>query len=379
VAAGEGQQNQLAMAAVDEQLLQKVQSLSDLALAALLCLVNREHCLICTEPDALDDLVHELQCIGSRTFGLRSAVVRCTPQTTLDDFAAALLLPGSSTPDTAVERSPAISPAHGATRHESYVSPQANSSGGETPGSLGQQGSLEIANIILAPNLDQASKAVQIQALELLRTRRILTRTAMQTAPKHFMFVAVLGAASGGAARVTQHLNDMLFLSHWHDPEEDGYEFFDSDNDEGGGGDASEGHRSQGRSRVDVGERLGDEVSVTSTESIVKTRRATSSLEKRLTIITESDIKRLHQLTSEVQVDIDVLRYQMNIVSFLRMHRAVAWHRLCDTYTGGHGSAQDLHAPHRHRRTGEGAQHAVGQRVAGDSHIVGWGGTRRRC
>lgn len=30
------------------------------------------------------------------------------------------------------------------------------------------------------------------------------------------------------------------------------------------------------------------------------------------------------KLSREVQVDVDVLRYQMNIVSFLRMHRAVA-------------------------------------------------------
>jgi hypothetical protein len=49
---------------VDEELLDKVQDLSDLELAALLCLTTQEHCIIDTEPDALDDLVLELQLVG---------------------------------------------------------------------------------------------------------------------------------------------------------------------------------------------------------------------------------------------------------------------------------------------------------------------------
>lgn len=36
------------------------------------------------------------------------------------------------------------------------------------------------------------------------------------------------------------------------------------------------------------------------------------------------DISHLSQLAQQVRVDVDVVRYQMNIVSFLRMHRAVA-------------------------------------------------------
>ena len=47
----------------DENLLDKVQELSDLELAALLCLTAEEHCIIDTEPDALDDLVLELQLV----------------------------------------------------------------------------------------------------------------------------------------------------------------------------------------------------------------------------------------------------------------------------------------------------------------------------
>lgn len=47
----------------DEKLLGKVQSLSDLELAALLCLIAKEHCLISTEPDAVEELVRELQLV----------------------------------------------------------------------------------------------------------------------------------------------------------------------------------------------------------------------------------------------------------------------------------------------------------------------------
>jgi hypothetical protein len=89
-----------------------------------------------------------------------------------------------------------------------------------------------MANCILARNLDRAPQAVQIQALELLRTRRIFTRTSVQTAPKQFLFVPVLEAASGGAARVTKHLNDFFFIAHWHDPE-DGYVNLEEQDEDG--------------------------------------------------------------------------------------------------------------------------------------------------
>jgi hypothetical protein len=48
----------------DETLLKKVHNLSDLELAVLLCLISREHCLISTFPEALDDLVDELQLVS---------------------------------------------------------------------------------------------------------------------------------------------------------------------------------------------------------------------------------------------------------------------------------------------------------------------------
>jgi predicted transcriptional regulator len=47
----------------DEDLINRVHGLSDLELAALLCLISREHCMISTPPETLDDLVEELQLV----------------------------------------------------------------------------------------------------------------------------------------------------------------------------------------------------------------------------------------------------------------------------------------------------------------------------
>ena len=41
----------------------KVSSLSDLELAALLCLANEEHCIIEAEPEAIEDVVQELRLV----------------------------------------------------------------------------------------------------------------------------------------------------------------------------------------------------------------------------------------------------------------------------------------------------------------------------
>jgi len=47
----------------DPTLVETVQNLSDLELAALICLIAQEHCVIDTEPDALDELAEELELV----------------------------------------------------------------------------------------------------------------------------------------------------------------------------------------------------------------------------------------------------------------------------------------------------------------------------
>lgn len=332
----------------DNNVIGKVHSLSDVELACLLSLLSNEHCIISTPSDCLDDLVTELRLIADRTFGLKSAVVDCTPHTTLDDFASSLLLhPHASSPTTTRSISPYLS----RTGQESYF-PVSHSHGhnhsnqnqsgyisgrGHGPSSpltptspTGAGPHSQIANVILAKNLDHAPKAVQIQALELLRTHRIFTRTSVQTAPKTFMFVAVLGADSGGVARVTPHLNDFFYVAHWVDPDEEGFAHLDGDD-----GDSSSMASSNARENGNVRGDGDDAASIASTASVVKRRSRTSGSLFRSPkainsaafpkppVFSTSDISHLRQATLRVSVDIDVTRYQMNIVSFLRMHRAV--------------------------------------------------------
>jgi len=44
----------------DEALVARIQDLSDLELATLICLIAGEHCIIDTDPEILDELVQEL-------------------------------------------------------------------------------------------------------------------------------------------------------------------------------------------------------------------------------------------------------------------------------------------------------------------------------
>ncbi len=44
--------------------IDKIHELSDLELATLLCLIAKEHCIISTDSDGLDDLEQELQLVS---------------------------------------------------------------------------------------------------------------------------------------------------------------------------------------------------------------------------------------------------------------------------------------------------------------------------
>ncbi|OAA72513.1 hypothetical protein ISF_01586 [Cordyceps fumosorosea ARSEF 2679] len=281
----------------DNGLIDKVHDLSDLELAVLLCLISREHCLISTPASTIDELVLELQLIATKTFGLEWAVINCSPSTTLEDFASAILSTAPPPPDgNAPTKSYFPSPRH-------IPSLRTGLTSSTTPGG-GSTASPQIANVVLARDLDRAPHAVQIQALELLRTRRLFTRTTVQVAPKQFVFVPVLAAARGGRARVTPHLNDFLAIAHWHDP----------------------GHGLVNLEEQQAAESPYPDDDAASTGSIVKRAAARAKRHPHPTapaLISKDDIICLREKGEKVHVDVDVIRYQMNVVSFLRMHRAI--------------------------------------------------------
>ncbi|KAI1772939.1 hypothetical protein F4818DRAFT_129013 [Hypoxylon cercidicola] len=360
----------------DEHLLHKIHGLGDLDLAALLCLVGREHCIISTEPGELDALTEELRLVASQTFNLQSAVVDCTPHTTLDDLVAGIQLPSPS-PSPPTPRPPppppsqSLSPSAATPRSSASASPlrrrgtesslsYSHPRHGSSHAAYAPTPQPRIANVILARNLDRAPADVQIQCLELLRTRRILTRTSVQTAPKQFLFVAVLEASGGGASgtgtgtgtALVSHLNNFFYVSHWHDPE-DGFvhlEEEEEEDDEGQGGInryARDGAETASldsassvvrRSIVEMPSPRTDRGrSIYATKSGEVTDDSSSSISPASISISESDIASLALLARQVSIDVEVLRYQMNIVSFLRMHRAVA---------PGGGSATPLATKH---------------------------------
>lgn len=55
------------MSAHVEQLLDKVQALSDLELAVLLCLITEQHCIIEADKDVLPQLEEELRLVHNTT------------------------------------------------------------------------------------------------------------------------------------------------------------------------------------------------------------------------------------------------------------------------------------------------------------------------
>lgn len=196
---------------MDPAIQTKVQDLGDLELAILVCLVAREHCIFSTNASRRD-LRDELRLICTHTFGLQPAVVECSPNMTVDQFSEAIL----------VESPDADSYAFG--QQDGYDRPSLNvdftSMRGRTPSKFGSNmlDERRIADVIITTDLDLVSENVQVQALELIRTKRIFTRTAMHTASKDFMILTI---SSKPEARLSKHLNDLFCMSHFHSEEDE--------------------------------------------------------------------------------------------------------------------------------------------------------------
>ncbi|CAK7209108.1 hypothetical protein SCUCBS95973_000339 [Sporothrix curviconia] len=350
----------------DGDLVDRVHDLSDLELAVLLSLVSHGHCVIGTPEGSVEELVEELGLISQRIFGLRHAVAECHADTTLEDFARSLLLAVRPSPVAGNNSASAGSHQNGKDHqfhgskaadyfHLSPAAPQMSRSSGvrspHSPAGLSATGmasssatssattpagALCMANVVIAKNLNLAPEVVQIQALELMRNQRIFTSTVMQAAPRPFLLVAVVaakrrflwnggdctvkdsshgngGKAAGRAPHMTAHLNDHFSIGHWHDPD-DGFPNIEEQDEDGG----DERH----------GEASSDSDSVVRrSESGVSSHSRASDQprdQELLPSFSEEDIDHLAALSENVRIDMEVLRYQMNIVAFLRLHRAVA-------------------------------------------------------
>ena len=181
-----------------DPLVDKVQDLSDIELALILCLVAEQHCIIEAEKESLDAVQQELKLVraptdrslenadlgqvASKVLGLTWAVLDCNEHTTLDDFGSGILVKedgedyfGSGTVRPKGEvghRSvPSLKFWTLIKSHEQHSSrpdsPRASDRRGpRSPQPFSPLDSRKIANVVVALNLNRASSQVQVQALE---------------------------------------------------------------------------------------------------------------------------------------------------------------------------------------------------------------------
>ncbi|KAK8157316.1 hypothetical protein IWX90DRAFT_391261 [Phyllosticta citrichinensis] len=273
---------------MDHDAADKVHALSNLELAALLCLVAEQHCIVEADPSQLDAVARELQVLTASVFGLSSAVLDCSDKTTVDHFGNDLLPcpdPLSHCSLHCQDDAGPVSPAY-RPNNRALLSPKSP-----------LEANKSIANVVIAKNLNQSRSQVHIQALELIRNKRIYTRNAVHAAPKRFVFIVLLAPDSTDELDV--HLRDQIFISHYHQPE-DGLPNLDE------------------CGSVDK----GDDFDAASLSSVV--RPSTTRVGRKTPTFGQDEISSLTKRIPHIRLSSEVRAYLQNIVVFMRLHRAVA-------------------------------------------------------
>ncbi|KAF2790665.1 hypothetical protein K505DRAFT_310996 [Melanomma pulvis-pyrius CBS 109.77] len=273
---------------------EKVQALSNIELAVLLCLVADQHCIIETDKQLFHGLEQELRIIASDIFGLTCSVLDCSVDTTLDDFGNGILVKDDGD-DYFASSNGKLKGEFFASSESTRISERRTS---KSPRAFTPLDSRRIANVVIANNLNTANSQVQIQALELMRGKRNFTRTAVHAAPRPFLLIAL---NVSGTNRLTTHLNDQFFISHKHQAE-DGLPNFE-----------------ELQEKEPVSEDDASTSSVVRSSPYISEKRNSSSL-----TFSQEEITALTALTAEVKISSEVRAYLHNIVVFLRLHRAVA-------------------------------------------------------
>ncbi|OAL05195.1 hypothetical protein IQ06DRAFT_212865 [Phaeosphaeriaceae sp. SRC1lsM3a] len=282
------------MEEIEDRVAIKVQALSDLELAVLVCLTANQHCIIETDRDLIDDVEAELQLIARDVFGLSCTVLACSEHTTLDDFGSGIL----TNDDNDDYFSSELGTSRNGYSPNSGTPRSGRRTASKSPRPFSPLDTRKIANIVIAKNLNAANSQVQIQALELIRGKRNFSRTAVYAAPKPFLLVALI---SSGTPRLTLHLNDQLFISHTH-RNEDGLPNVED---------------------LAPGETVtADDASTSSVVHTPPTGRTKG--EKQGVIFSQEDLADLASRTKDVKISSEVRAYLHNIIVFMRLHRAVA-------------------------------------------------------
>jgi hypothetical protein len=264
-----------------DTVLAAVPYLSDLELAVLLGLIAKQPILVRGKDDVLGTLASELALISSDIFGLSYVVLEKFDYYSVDSFGDAIL-DEDHCADADQSDSDSDNDASGALRSQIQgVSFKA------TREPAGQ--SLDnrmVVNVIIAKDFNLACHDVQIQVMELVRRRRIYSKTTVHTAPKTFLFIPLVSTSSSHL-RLNHHLNDRIFISHTHNVA-DGFP------------------------------NVEDLETVDGNGKQLLFRSSTDRLH-----ISRDALDQLHKIGQETTITPEVRRYLQNLVVFLRVERGV--------------------------------------------------------
>lgn len=264
--------------------------LSDLEVALFLCLASREHCLIETTRNCLNDVAKELALIASQTFELSFCIVDCTASTTIGDIHSDILIPDAR--KTQQRSSYFRIKAASSSNLSSYVDRPGQT---KSPAPGTPLAEANVVNVVIAKDFNFVEDDVQVQALQLMRTRKLATEGGSINAPENFLFIPLVVRESDRLEPPLQkHLVEHLLVSHFHVPA-DGFKYLEKD------------------------DWLPD--GQFSASSIM---HSSKSANKKGTVVDATQIDRLRDASDMVTTSAEVVRYIQDIVVFLRLSRAVA-------------------------------------------------------
>ncbi|KAJ4579116.1 hypothetical protein HRR81_003267 [Exophiala dermatitidis] len=188
--------------------VEQVEEMTDLELAVLLSLIAQHHCMIQVDDDLVDDLASELALIVRDVFNLSYIILERADVQDVDHFGEAILADDDGSGDLMDDMEDDGTGSQ-ARRHAPFPNRRRKS----------QFDSRKVVNVIIAKHFNFAHEDVQIQTLELIRKRRIYSRTTVHLAPKLFLVLPIISTSSKGI-RLNKHLNDRIFMSHFHEAED---------------------------------------------------------------------------------------------------------------------------------------------------------------
>ncbi|KAJ5587526.1 uncharacterized protein N7459_003291 [Penicillium hispanicum] len=267
-----------------------VRRLSDLEVALFLCLVAREHCLIETTSGSIDDLAKELGLICSNTFDLSYSILECCSTTSIEEIHIEILTPDARKSQA---RPPYARLKSGSSSNvSSYMSPRDRS---KSPIPSAHLDEVNIVNVVIAKNFNLVDEDIQVQMLQLMLTRKLVTETGNLNAPRDFLFLPLVARETDQLQPpLKTHLNGHLFISQFHYPE-DGYVYLEEDD-----------WLSDGQ---------------LSASSVIRTPKHPQEKTAKIDLMI---IDKLREASELVTKNAEVVRYIQDIVVFLRLSRAVA-------------------------------------------------------